>query len=327
MRIIKTTVTVFVLSVMIASTAAIANGREGTGVGGTNSKRDQYLQKLKRELGPKVKVRLDPKSRDAGLAEWCSRVATMLRREKRNAEFAVRNGELAVAEQIVIDALVTAAESMEFDPDLGAPLTKTYIDRGLMISQALDETLRFHRQALMTKLNFLFSYVDFVVKVDSELDRPFYINYRFGHSSCWDRCRLSLSDTCYSECQPAFSFKGFQRRYLEFARRQLDMVVSVFTEAVYTPEYTGYRPLGAPEAFLKAAELEAGYVADDISENLYAYAQACAVRRLEEVEATLQMYNIDYSRRIFPSKPAAVNEVANELISVSGSISSCTERP
>jgi hypothetical protein len=153
----------------------------GTGVGnGGNSARDVYLSNLKRELA----VRQSTGNPSGAITAWCSQVSSVLLRERQRAMLQYQYEKLDGAEQILIDALVAAAQSLDNNPN-PKPMTKKLIDRTLIYSQALDQALSgSDRLSEVTKLNFLFSSVDFIVDVARNLDPPYYIPYQYQYGGC-----------------------------------------------------------------------------------------------------------------------------------------------
>lgn len=282
---------------LLATSAALA--AEGTGVGnGGNSARDQYLLKLKNEMSLSMSRGKNPAH---DVIDWCSRVSAALMRERQRAMLQYQYNRRAQAEQILIDALVVAGQSLETNPDQSGPMTKMLIDRTLTYSQALDQALGSGAPfALSTKLNFLFGSVDFIVQIAREFDPPYYIPYRYQYNRC-------------HECPPDFDFSAFERQFVAMAARQLSFVTEHLTEAALSGHGVNFVPVGDPRAFLTVAELSTSFVAHDLRDNLHAYANACSIRDLESLSQTLTSYNLYGDRSIFPNDRWAVDQVREEM--------------
>jgi hypothetical protein len=280
--------------VMMVGQGSIA----GTGVAnGGNSARDQYLEKLKREM-----------SHQGDVTAWCNQISSILKRERQRAMLQYQFNRGAEALQILNDALVTAGQSLEVDPEKGGPMTKKLIDRTLMYSQALDQAMVDSSQlSTTTKLNFLFESINFISEIARDLDPPYYIPYRYRYRDCRD-------------CDHDFDFGAFQRIFIRMASRQLSFVTNQLTENRSGPEGLQTFPLGDPRAFLAIAELATSYVAQDLRDNLHAYANACVIRDLESLSETLTAYNLYHDRSIFPNDRWAVGQSAEEMNRLSAQI-------
>jgi hypothetical protein len=277
----------------------------GTGVGnGGNSARDVYLSNLKRELA----VRQSNGNPSGAITAWCSQVSSVLLRERQRAMLQYQYEKLDGAEQILIDALVAAAQSLDNNPN-PKPMTKKLIDRTLIYSQALDQVLSgSDRLSEVTKLNFLFSSVDFIVDVARNLDPPYYIPYQYQYGGCNEGC------------PSAFPFQEFERRFVEMAARNLSFVVRDLTEAA--PQSGGVQiyPVGDPRAFLTVAALVTSDVAEDLSENLHAYENACAIGDLQTLSSELTSYNLNGDHSIFPNDQWAISQAAEQMSQLSDQI-------
>jgi hypothetical protein len=294
------------LSATIAlSCATGALAAHGTGVGnGGNSARDVYLANLKRELA----VRQSNGNPSAAITAWCSQVSSVLLRERQRAMLQYQYEKLDSAEQILIDALVVSAQSLADSPN-PKPMTKKLIDRTLIYSEALDQALPDDKRlSQVTKLNFLFSSVDFIVDVARTLDPPYYIPYQYQYGGC------TLG------CPSAFPFSEFEARFVRMASRELSFVVHDLTEAAPQSGSARIFPVGNPHAFLTVAALVTSDVAQDLSENLHAYENACAISDLQIRSAELTAYNLNGDRSIFPNDPWAVSQTAEQMTRLSDRI-------
>jgi hypothetical protein len=142
--------------------------RSGGGVGnGGEASRKAYIKKLKDELG---ELQLRKSTQTEEITGWSSKVANMLKTEMERAERRIsKQNDLDAAKQIMQDALAVAGDSLELEPELAKPITKTLIDRGLMILIALDDTLDVSKKFdLKTEVNFLFDYMGFIIKKEKE---------------------------------------------------------------------------------------------------------------------------------------------------------------
>jgi hypothetical protein len=285
--------------------------KEGTGVGnGGGSARDAYLAKMKEELAARHgEVGSDAES----LSQWCSRVSSILLREKRRAMLQYQYGHKAQADQILNDALVSAAQSIRVDSQAGGPMTKKLIDRALMESAALDDSIPGQTGlAIATKLNFLFGAVDFIVDVSRNLDPEYYIPYRYRHHGC------------YGDCDSDFDFAGFEAAFARVAARQLTFATETLTESLSNVNDDRVYPLGSPKAFLKVAELTADFVSHDLKQNLHAYAFSCAIHDLEALSDDLSAYNLSGDRTVFPNDPWAVSYSAQAMNRIAAQIADRT---
>lgn len=291
-----------------------AQGAQAAGVGvgnGGEGDRIQYIEKLKQELGVLDRSRNEaPEISD--FTEWCGKVTRMLRRELMRAERQIQVEQLALAKQILTDALIVASESFRLDPQAGSPLTKKLVDRGVIYMDALDELFWNHEHRdLLTSLLFLTTYVDFIIETESGLDHPFYIPYICRHQHHPDS---------------HFDFLRFTSRYLEYAKEQLSFLATHFTRLEKRDGEIWVTPVGNPKAFLKLLELGAFFVAQDIANTLEAWKHACLVMDLEVLSEALRDFNLFNDRSIFPSVKGALYETRTELERILGELSSFTAR-
>lgn len=286
----KKLVLIVSLLAMHANCLAVA---EGTGVGNGNiTRRNQYIEKLKKELSPTVTVQKEAKGQDALLSEWCSRVAAILNRELSVAMSLARRDQLELAQETLIDAMVTAAESIDINPNLARPITKTLLDRGLVLSQAIDDAVSNQsRLNLVTKLSFLVEYVTFIVRTTHDVDRPYYIPYMYSFNRC------------HGGCPSGFDMKYFERKYLGYAR---DQVAFIYTHLTEVGGNGRVFPVGNAKVYLKAAELVSAWVASDISRNLFAHEQACSAEELNVLSQSLFAYNNLNDRRVYANDAEAL---------------------
>lgn len=275
----------------LSATHALA----GTGVGnGGDGERTAYIEKMKSELmGQSGAVR--------DISDWCSQVTRVLRREKQRAMLQVQADRLATAKQILKDALVTASESLQTDPNLGTPMTKRMIDRGVIYAIGIDNAIsNATRLDLLTQLDFLTGFTDLVIRASEELDIPYYIPYHYRYH----RCRTSCD---------GFDFRAFERLYLQYAHAELEFVVDHSVNRDYRGGRTVVTPIGKPEAFLKLAELSSGLLAREIAGTLDAYRNACVVTDLQALHEILRDYNLFGDRSYFPNIRYAVEGTAREI--------------
>ncbi len=244
---------------------------------------------------------------------WCSRVIRVLRREGQRAKLQLQFNRLDLAMRIVMDSLVAASQTLAVDPTAGGPLTKNLVDRGLVVATALNQRLPSgSRHAQMSKLNFLFDYVDFIVAVESTLDRPYYIPYRYQYSACRWR-DAGRPDYIYPPvCPEQFDYRAFEGQFIEYARKQLEFATR-FTEIVTNYGESRVVPIGNGKAFLTISEFFAKFVADDIRNTLYAYQHACVVVELEILYDKLKRFNLFGDRTYYISEPFAVAMVRDDL--------------
>ena len=322
-----------VLTVAIGLTQAMSGfAGDGVGVGnGDPDTRQQYIKKIKAELADSFS-RGSKRGRgytSDSISSWCSKVSAVLRRERDRAGNALKRNQLAKAELMLIDALVAAAQSIEFDPELGSPMTKTLIDRGLLISDALDEILggpcctTKSKVERLTKVKFLFEYVQFIIQTEHDLDQRWYIPARYSHDSCWTECDGEGYGRCWTECAPGFDFDSFQRQFVVFAQNQLSFMTNRFTETVRRGRYDRVVPIGDPRAFLKLAELGSQFVAADLKDNVYAYRNACSIIDLETLGQELNEYNVFGIRDSWSGDRQAIEATQDRLETVLSALGGC----
>jgi hypothetical protein len=270
--------------------------RSGGGVGnGGEASRKAYIKKLKDELG---ELQLRKSTQTEEITGWSSKVANMLKTEMERAERRIsKQNDLDAAKQIMQDALAVAGDSLELEPELAKPITKTLIDRGLMILIALDDTLDVSKKFdLKTEVNFLFDYMGFIIKKEKELDRDWYIPYRYKY---YDRCR--------DRCEKEFDYDAFERKYIRYAQEQIEFVLDHLAEIKKDRDGEEVPvPVGNAKAFLRVAELVTDFASEDISENLHANNYTCVIDELSALSTELMSYNLFDDRSYFSDDADAV---------------------
>jgi len=276
---------------LLASAAGIGVGNGGDG------DRAAYIAKMQKELSMQNNADAE------AVAEWCSRATRVLRREKQRAMLQVQYDQLATAEQILMDALVTASQSLNINHRLGTPMTKRLIDRGVIYADGIKNALNQNgssRLSLLTEIDFMTGFIDLIVRADEELNIPYYIPYHYRYGRCRDRC-------------DGFDFRAFERLYLQYAHAELKFVVDHSVNRDYHNGRVVVTPIGRPAAFLKLAELSSGLLAKEISETLEAYRNACVVSDLMSLHDILRDYNLFGDRSYFPNERYAIEGTAQEI--------------
>lgn len=283
----KTILTLFLIAL---GTSAFA----GTGVGnGDVTARNEYIRKLKAQLQPSPRIQAGDLGDANQLSQWCSRVAAILRRERRVAMNLIAEGKLDSAEETLLDAMTTAAQSIEIDPDSAKPITKSLLDRGLVIAQTLDEMVtNGERINAVSKLNFLVDYLDLTLRITLEVDEPLFVPYIYRFHRCHHGCD-----------DGRFDMKMFERQYLGYAREQLEFTYEKLTEIRGDGMVL---PVGNARVYLKVAELVSAWVRDDVEQNLFADRHACSIDELDVLAQNLYDYNESHSRRVYRNDMAAL---------------------
>jgi len=305
------------ITMMMAVTIAlgvtqVSQSAEGSGVGnGGNDPLSEYQAGLNRELGVS---NCGANCGTADLDAWCAKITRVLRRELSKAQLQIQYENFIFANQILRTSLIAASDSLNADPNLGGPMTKRLIDRGLVLVQALDNAnLGIGRLGLVTKAHFLVNYVQLILDVEKHLDRPLYIPYLYKYGRCHRR-----------ECPGEFRFDLFEQRYIEFAQRQLSFLNNEFTHVVFRDGASEVIPLGNPKAFLVLAELVTSFVAEDLTSNLYAYAYACVVQDLQALSDSLRCYNWYGDKTVYPNDRWAINSSSMEIDHLIHQMNSCS---
>ena len=281
----------------------------GTGVGnGGDGAHAAYIEKLKRELG--VHGVHDRNRTVDSVSEWCSNVTRILRREQGRSEMQLNHGQFAIAERTLKDALTVASESMDDNPDLGNPMTKRMVDRGVVYADGIETALATGSYSetgnLVTEIYFLKGFIDLIVQVERDVDHPYYIPYAYKYRHCNE-----------AECRGEFDFRAFMARYLDYVKSELNFVREYMTHRDFVEGELKITPAGRPEAFLKLAELSSGFLADEISNTLDAYRDACAIVDLQGLSSTLVDFNLYNDRSIYPTFHDALAQVTEELDNIS----------
>lgn len=229
------------------------------------------------------------------ISQWCSDITMILGEHLANASMSMQMGDLATAKRILDRALQEASASIQLNPNMREPLTKILVDRGIALSHALDRSMGNSQRELMAKVNFLSGFVEFVIQKSSEMDSQYYIPYYYQYGACGGHCPAD------------FNFAGFQERFIEYGRDLLQFTYERLTIVTHN----GVFPSGDPRAFLKVAELVTGYVAQDISMTLGAYANACVIRELKRLSWRIATFNRGHGG--YPNYPLAVAMVRQEM--------------
>lgn len=241
------------------------------------------------------------------IAQWCNDITMILGEHLANASMSMQMGDLATAKRILDRALKEASASIQLNPNLREPLTKLLVDRGIALSRALDRSMGNSQLELMAKVNFLSGFVEFVIQKSAEMDSQYYIPYHYQYGAC------------RGNCPSDFDFASFQDQFIEYGRDLLQFTYERLTIVTRN----GVFPSGDPRAFLKVAELVTGYVAQDLSMTLGAYANACVIRDLKRLSWRIAAFNRGHGG--YPSYPLAVAMVRQEMEYAAASLdgSSC----
>jgi len=289
-----TRIKVALLAFLAGSSMALA----GVGTGsGTTDPSDQYIENLKKQM------QVEEVGSIQDLYKWCSRVVSVLKRERQKARTQLLYEKFAEAKKILKRAFISASQSFP-DYEMG-PMTKRIVDRGLIYVQAIEDRLgqnggKISRRDLVTLVYFLSSYVDLIEEVATNLDRPYYIPYYYTHN----RCRKGCKD---------FDFRTFSRRYVRYSREQIQYILNEFTQTAPVHGKLRVFPVGDPDAYLKLSELASHYVAKDLSGTLDAYKFSCVISDLKVLSDSLYQYLEQGDRTLYPNDRWAVGDVTYQL--------------
>ncbi|OFZ79639.1 MAG: hypothetical protein A2583_04200 [Bdellovibrionales bacterium RIFOXYD1_FULL_53_11] len=243
---------------------------------------------------------------------WCSRAIPILEREMWRAHIELQFQRFAMARRILKNAMLAAQYSMSVDPRVGGPILRTMAERGVILMTALDSAMPWHdRNTEVSKTNFAIEYVGRMIKAGRTLDRVYFVPWIYRYNRC------------YNNCPESFNFAMMEKQYLKFAKSQLDFLLNKFAiiEKDEHGRVSNVFPVGNARMFLVLGELVSQYVAMDLSHNLYAYSQACAVSDLTSLAETLAQYNRTGAG--FPNEVWALTFAASELDRILGGMSSC----
>lgn len=309
---------------LIAILSVISVAQAGTGAGnGGKTERDKYLKELREELG-----KLELKNRDKGdeeLTNWAAKISKVLKRELRKADLHIAANDIDQAEIVMIDAMRIAAESLECDPDLSLPLTKTFLDRGLMLSQALDDAMPASnrkdgdRHQKMTKVNILREYIAFVNDMTDELDRPYYIPYQYKYGGDAEKCKDDKDENFIKNLESTYVY--YTKRFMGFGISDSVVELEVVKERKKwdddcyendKKEVVRILPVGSSKGFLTVAEMVAGMSADDLLGNLYRNRYLDVIEDLDQLNEDLEDYNV-HKIKTFPNLKWAISETYERL--------------
>lgn len=305
------TVTLLLTASLMTTTAALANDGTSVGNGGIGA-RDAYLENLRKTMGPPLDISRNPKDLDTaqwipGIKKWCGNAIGIIDSALNEVRGYLVHGdkeEYAAAEQMMEDSLLMAAQSLVVDPKQGGPMTKRLVDRGLIISQAMDFAIPHPEENdQVSKLRFLVNFGDFIVKTESFLDREWYIPYQY------ERRDLRTSEW----------LDQFQRKYVLYAYKQLVFSMKYFLDIQERWEYgTLYRKvtsIGSEKIFLNIAELMTAFVASDLENSIFSNMFGYSIHRLQRLSSMLAQHNLGQGRR-FGSDQAAIQYAFDEMIAV-----------
>ncbi len=191
------------------------------------------------------------------LIAWCNQVVPVLGR----AQALAMTHTFAGREREAIRTLVVGMEqalNMTTVQGRRRTMSGRLLDRGIQIVRGMQADFP-TEDALSPLLNFTSSWVNMVIRVASDLDRPYYIPYANYYQGV---CGVNCGGL------PYFDYAEFQRRYLSAVSEQLTLITDTLAN--------GYAPLGSPAFFLRATQrILTPVVNEDLSQSLYAYNYSC----------------------------------------------------
>lgn len=222
------------------------------------------------------------------LYSWCADATRKLREGLRRGYTLVQQDKLTEARS-VLTATLRDAGKLNTTKYQVQPMTKRLIDRGLKYLTVTNQ-LKWsapERFKLISQLNFLSKYIELIIDTELNLDRRYHIPYHYG---------------CQYGC--GFSIEAYEAAFVQQMRKELDYVVNSFTTIGSNSRYV---PVGSAEILLKVSETLAAGVAKDLSENLFAYQNACSVMDLKHTARILNRFNWSKDRSYYTSQADAVH--------------------
>ncbi len=232
---------------------------------------------------------------------WCKNKLRFLNRFKREATMHYSYGQQEKALQVLTDGLIQA--SSQLDPYFSGALTSIAITRGVEYINALHLQAQGNRLQVKTMAYFLFEYYEFITYVANNLDMPYYTpgNCRF--------CRMG-------------KHKKFEKKFVVFAKKQLEMVLKTMTEVDYERGHQSVvYPIGNPASVLIALELATGFMKNDLESSLYSRRFACTILDLQDLNTSLYRYNSTGTG--FPSQYLALQFTAQDAMAITNSNFRC----
>ncbi len=296
----------------------------GTGVaGGLPDARQERIDRIKADIGA-IQEMDRPRGGYEEYLAWCSSVSSKLRRELHRAMLLVSRDNYPGAIAVLSEALIAANDSFTSEVKGSGPMTKRLVARGVELDRALEAKLpKQSLQTPATRLNFLAEYINFIIKIEADFDRAWYVPYYYDY-----RHRRPC------DC-PEFDFREFERRKIEVAELQLRFTVEKFVDrVVHHDRRRGERqwdifPVGLSQAFLKIAELESSFAAEDIAGTTYAQQERCVIQDLVGLSEDLYKYNETSDQSSFPDDRWALVLTVREFERISSALRehrNCNER-
>jgi hypothetical protein len=228
---------------------------------------------------------------------WCDNVIPILEQGQELANYYEYLGQDAAAFNVLVDTMVDAL-AVQQSLGRGRTLTGITLVRGLHLIRRLQNDFR-RNLDLQTPalLNFAGSWVQLVLDVTIDVDRRFYIPYMTYIADCQRRhrrgARLRVCRDSFPGL-PGFDLPRFHQRFVDLARRQLDLVINDLM--------IGNSPIGSADYilthqfYLRAVQYVALTVAgEDLGLRTHGYRQSCSIQALYQVADFIQR-NINYPR-------------------------------
>jgi len=201
------------------------------------------------------------------VATFCRDRLQVLRNAYRRAELESQLGNHTKSSTILEKGLRDAA--LKIRPAYQATLTSKAISRGITLVNKLKATEE-SKQKVRTINNFLFNYYLFIEKVSERLDIPYYQSGR-GYSMYNSNIQ-------------------FEKAFVNFAQEQVQMVLKTMTSTDGNGRQGIIYPIGSPNLLLTALQITTRFMAQDLSESVFATRYACTIEGLTQVSADISDY-------------------------------------
>lgn len=197
------------------------------------------------------------------ISSWAPNALAVLSEHKSTAAMRMQKGDLPGARGALFNGLEEALKKSG-SPDLNGSVSLTFkaIERARDTGHAIEEAGRKYFGGLEMTIQYLLGQYDFIARIGRDVELP-----------------------CARE--PGRR-RDFERRYVEFAARQLLFLTDRFL--IPTAD-GGVGPKGPAPAYLKALEFATAYAAEDIHESLWSYAFEVEHDLLEEMSRKLAAHN------------------------------------
>ena len=201
------------------------------------------------------------------VSSYCKDRLSDLREAKRMAQQESQLQNFDRSTKILEQGLREAASKIS--PRFKNALTSKAIMRGVELIDELKDVKNDVRK-LRTLNFFLGSYYNFIESVAGKVDIPYFMEGGFT--------------------KKLFSNTEFEGLFINFATEQVEMVITNMTSNGYGYNSDVIYPVGSPRMLLIALKQTTSYMANDLSESLFAEHYACTISKLDSVSSNLANY-------------------------------------